>query len=206
MKTVLVANPKGGCGKTTIATNLAAAFANGGMETVLADTDPQGSSLHWLSERPKEAAKITGLDWTSKIKKPPKKTARLVVDSAASLALDQVRELVKLVDTVIVPVLPSAFDVRATTAFLREFTDLKPIRKQKKTFAVLRNRCRTGTRAAKRLDTFVLGMDAADIGWLPDRSLYNEVAWSGLSVFDLHTKPALQIQRDWIPIARFIEE
>ena len=119
--------------------------------------------------------------------------------------MNEVRELVRTADAVIIPVLPSVFDLRATTVFLKNFTDLKPIRKHKKPFALVRNRSRFGSRAVKRLDGFMVGTDAVDIGWLTDRSLYNEVAWMGLGVFDLRTKPALAIQQDWIPIVRFIE-
>jgi chromosome partitioning protein len=205
VKSVLIVNPKGGCGKTTIATNLAAAFANWGLSTALADTDRQRSSLDWLSSRPESAAPILGLDWSKQIKKPPKSVTRLVIDSAAALKMRELRDLVRSADAVVIPVLPSAFDLRATLNFLKNFTDLKPIRKHKKPFALVRNRCRTGSRAVKRLDGFMVGSDAVDIGWLTDRTLYNEVAWKGLSVFDLHSQQALGIQQDWVPIVRFIE-
>jgi chromosome partitioning protein len=205
VKSVLIVNPKGGCGKTTIATNLAAAFANWGLSTALADTDRQRSSLDWLKSRPATAAPIVGLDWSKQIKKPPKSVTRLVIDSAAALNMRELRELVRSADAVVIPVLPSAFDLRATLNFLKNFTDLKPIRKHRKPFALVRNRCRTGSRAVKHLDGFMVGSDAVDIGWLTDRSLYNEVAWRGLSVFDLHNQQALGIQQDWVPIVRFIE-
>ena len=205
MISVLITNPKGGCGKTTIATNLAAAFANWGLKTALADTDRQRSCLDWLASRPETAAPIVGLDWSKEIGKPPKDVSRLVIDSAASLKMNKVRELVRAADTIIIPVLPSIFDLRATTSFLKNFTDLKPIRKHKKPFALVRNRSRVGSRAVKRLDGFMVGNDAVDIGWLTERTIYNEVAWKGLGVFDLHSKPAMEIQQDWIPIVRFIE-
>lgn len=205
MKCILIANPKGGCGKTTIATNLASAFASWGLPTALADTDRQKSSLDWLKSRPDSAAAIQGLDWTKDLKKPPKGISRLVIDSAASLRISQVRELVRISDSIIIPVLPSAFDLRATTNFLKKFTDIKPIRKGKRPFAIVRNRCRVGSRAMKHLDGFMVGSDAVDIGWLSERSLYNEVAWDGLGIFDMRTKLAREIQQDWIPIVRFIE-
>ena len=205
MKSILITNPKGGCGKTTIATNLAAAFANWGLKTALVDTDRQLSSLQWLDTRPQTAAPILGLDCSKRPKKLPRGIARLVIDSAAGLPLREVRELVRLADIVIIPLLPSAFDIKATMTFLEKFTDLKPIRKRKKPFSLMRNRCRVGSRAVKRLDDVMIDVDAVDVGWLPERSLYNEVAWQGLGIFDLQTHQSHEIQGDWIPIVRFIE-
>lgn len=205
MISVLVANPKGGCGKTTIATHLAAAFANGGLRTALADTDRQRSCLGWLDARPDSAAPIVGLDWVKQMSDAPKDIARLVIDSAGSSRIKQIRELVRRADVIVVPVLPSAFDQSSTEMFLAKLRELKPIRRNRKPFALVRNRVRRGSRAAARLDSFIQDTSARDVGWLTDRSIYNEVAWQGLSIFDLRNRQAADMQSDWIPLIRYIE-
>ena len=152
MITVLITNSKGGCGKTTIATNLAAAFAAGGFKTALAEADPQRSCLTWLSQRPKSAAKIRGLDWVETAGAPPKNTLRLVIDSSASVDMKLAKDLVRMADVIVVPVLPSYFDQASTARYLAKLEELKPIRKNKRAVAVVRNRVRKRTRAAAQLD------------------------------------------------------
>ncbi len=205
MISVLVANSKGGCGKTTIATNLAAAFAAGGLPTVLADTDRQRSSLGWLQSRPDTAAPITGVDWVKSPKKPPKRTERLIIDSPAAVTGKDAKELVAMADVIVVPVLASAFDQGATREFLDKVRQLKAIRKNRKPLALVRNRVRSGSRAAARLDMFLMELETRDVGWLPDRAIYNEMAWRGMSIFDLDSLQAETLQRDWVPLIRYIE-
>jgi len=206
MISVLVANSKGGCGKTTVATHIAAYFASAGHETVLADADPQHSGLKWLSRRPQSAASIESLDWSESVKGVPRSTQRLVIDAAAGLHGKTMKELVKSADTIVVPVLPSAFDQETTLRFLRALKELKSIRKNRKPVAVVRNRVRSRTRAAARLDRFVLGMDQQDLGWLPDRAIFNEVAALGLTVFDVKGKQAEELLTSWRPLVRYIDE
>lgn len=209
MKTIVVMNPKGGSGKSVIADNLAAAFANAGHRTALADTDPQHSSLGWLERRPDGAAPIKGLDWAGgdgELGKAPKKTQRLVVDTAAALDFDRVKALVRLADAILVPVLPSLYDQQATTDFLDRLNDLKRIRKNKRPLGLVRNRVRLGARASARLDQFLMRLDTRDAGRLHDRALYTEIAWQGLGVFDLRTRQAEDIQASWQPVIRFAED
>ena len=205
MLSILVTNPKGGSGKTTIATNLACAFAAAKQPTWLADVDRQRSSLNWLSRRPATAPAITGLDWVKNLGKPPDEEGVLVIDAPAAIRGKQTDALVVRADVVIVPVLPSAFDQETTSAFLKRLDDLKPIRKNKKSVAVLRNRVRRNSRAAARLDFFMIGTGRQDLDALPDRALYPELAAQGLGVFDLQTKPAVMQQQDWQALLRFIE-
>lgn len=204
MFSVLVTNPKGGSGKTTVATNLAAAFAAAGQSSWLADVDRQRSSLGWLARRPASAPAIKGLDWVKGLGKPPAKQGVLVIDAPAAIKSRKTDDLVAIADVVVVPVLPSVFDQDTTAAFLRRLDELKPIRKNKKSVAVLRNRVRRNSRAAARLDLFMIGTGRQDLGVLPDRALYPELAARGLGIFDLGTKQAMALQQDWQALLRFV--
>ncbi len=206
MISVLVANTKGGCGKTTIATHLAAAFAAEGRAIALADADRQRSSLAWAGLRPGTAAPITALDWVDELVAPPRGTERLVIDGAAAMKRKHVFELVKLADVIIVPVLPSAFDQSSTAAFLGRLHELKSIRKNKKPVGILRNRVRPRTKAAARLLRFLDRLEHQDLGGLPDRTIYNEVAADGLSIFDLPGKQAQALRADWTGLLAYIAD
>jgi chromosome partitioning protein len=204
MISILVANTKGGCGKTTISTHLAAAFAAEGLATALADADRQRSSLAWVGLRPRTVAPITALDWVDELVAPPRATQRLVIDAAAAMKRKHVFELVRQADVIIVPVLPSAFDQSSTAAFLARLQELKSIRKSKKPVGILRNRVRARTRAAARLLRFLDRLEHQDLGGLPDRTIYNEVAADGLSIFDLPDKRALALRADWAGLLHYI--
>ena len=201
---VLVTNPKGGSGKTTVATNLVSAFAAVGQRSWLADVDRQRSSLGWLGRRPETAPPIKGLDWVKALGKAPARQGVLVIDAPAAIKSRKTDALVALADVVVVPVLPSVFDQDTTAAFLKRLDDLKPIRKNKKSVAVLRNRVRRNSRAAARLDLFMIGTGRQDLGVLPDRAFYPELAARGLGIFDLGTKQAVALQEDWQALLRFV--
>jgi chromosome partitioning protein len=205
MITVLVANPKGGCGKTTIATHLAAAFAGAGLRAGLADADRQGSSLGWLKARPQDAAAIQALDWRDGPDRAPSDLDRLILDAPAALKLKKVEELLRLADVIVVPVLPSGFDEPVTGAFLKQLESLKPVRKSRTAVAILRNRVQTGTRTAAKLDKFMLGVGHTGVGRVRHRQVYPDIAGRGLSVFDLAGKQHEDLRTDWAPVLRYIE-
>jgi len=204
MFAVLVANIKGGCGKTTIATHLAAAFAVAGHRTVLADADRQRSSLGWLERRPETAAAVTGADWSREFDRLPRHTARLVIDAPAALKGKQIEDLVRMCDVIVAPVLPGAFDEAATRRFLDKLEELKPIARNKKGVAVVGNRLRPRTRAAERLDLFLDGVGHKVVTRLRDSQFYPEAATSGLSLFDLKGKRVAEAREDWAPLLDFV--
>jgi chromosome partitioning protein len=204
MLTILVATTKGGCGKTTMATQLAATLAAAGHRVAIADADRQRSSLGWLERRPATAPMIAGVDWSRSLGKPPK-VDYLVIDAPAGLRAKEVKELVQLADAIVVPVLPSAFDEAATERFLARLEELRPIAKRRKPVAIVGNRVRSGTRSADRLEAFFAAIGHPVIARLRDSQAYVEAAGSGLSIFDRHNQRALLLREEWRPLLAFID-
>lgn len=204
MLTVLVSNVKGGVGKTTIATHIAAGLAVQGGSTVLADVDRQRSALGWLERRPDSAKPIQGLDWTKEIGEVPKGTDKLVIDAPAALKGKDVEALVRQADVVVLPVLPGAFDEAATERFLKKLDELKAIRKNKVPVAVVGNRLRPRTKAAERLDLFLSGVGHTVVTRLRDSQVYPDLAATGLTLFDLTSKRAQELKADWAPLLSYI--
>jgi chromosome partitioning protein len=200
---ILVANAKGGCGKTTVATQLAAALAAAGHWTALADADRQRSSLLWLARRPAGAARIAGLDWTKEINLP-RRTDRLVVDAGPALRRPRIAELVKAADLVVLPVLPSTFDEAAARRFVDRLEKIGSIANGRKPLAVVGNRVRPSTRAAERLEKFFGGVGHPIVARLRDSQLYPETAARGLSLFDAPGKRARELHGDWVPLLDFL--
>ncbi len=205
MITVLVANMKGGAGKTTIATNLAAAYAGSGLRTALADADRQRSSLRWTKTRSETLAAITALDWTKGTGEVPPGTARLIVDSPAGMRTKHVDDLVRLADVILVPVVPSVFDEGTTARFLAQLKQVKPVRKGKRPYALVRNRVRVRSRATEHLEGFIATLDCAAVGHIPDRAVFPEVAGEGCGVFDIAGRRGEMLRSDWFEILEFIE-
>jgi chromosome partitioning protein len=204
MLTILIANSKGGAGKSTIATNLASALALAGHSVLLADADRQRSSLGWAARRPASARPIATADWVKGPGEIPKTVSRLIVDGPAGLRKDDFETLVAASDLVIMPVLPSAFDQDASAAFLEKLDALKSIRKRQKGVAIVGNRVRDRTRSAQRLDKFLGGLGHAAVARLRDSQAYGDAATAGLSIFELKGARTL-LRDDWKPLIDYVE-
>jgi chromosome partitioning protein len=202
MRGILVANPKGGSGKTTLATNLAAALAHGGESVCLWDLDRQHSSLEWLKLRPTYLPRIARLD---ERETAPRKAEWLVLDSPAALHGKRLTDLVKEAHKVLVPIQPSLFDIAATRDFLQELKQEKAIRKHKTFVGIVGSRVDPRTRAATQLITYLREHDLPLVGWVRDTMLYVNAAFEGRSIFDL---PAWQSEREvamWQPILEWVK-
>ena len=204
MLTVLVANTKGGCGKTTIATHLAAAFAFGGQATILADVDRQRSSLAWAARRPDDVSPVPTMDWVKDFLEPSGPTDRLVIDAPAALKPKQAEALIDLADVIVLPVLPSIFDEAATGRFIERIETLKRLRKGRTALALVGNRLKPRNRATRHLDQFLDDLGRTTVARLRDSAVYPEVAQRGLSLFDLVDKRSLALRQEWSPLLEFV--
>lgn len=202
MKTILVANRKGGCGKTVTAITLAAALAGQGGRTALADADPQKSALRWLKQRPADVPAVTGLDWTKTgdIGDTPKHCDWLVIDAPGAMRGGRAEALIAEAKAVIAPVLPSYFDEDSTKRFLADIEDIKRVRKGKVGLHLLANRVRPQLRATARLQAFFDRIGQPPLAWITERAAYADLAEQGLSVFDKPQKVYKPIRDQWAPV------
>jgi chromosome partitioning protein len=207
MRVILVANPKGGCGKTTLATNLAGYLAGQNQRVVMWDLDRQKSSLDWLALRPADLPTITRLDAERDEFHPkiPESNDWLVLDSPAGMHGKNLAHALKLAHKVIVPVQPSVFDMAASRDFLDRLIEEKIVRKHKTFIGVIGMRVDPRTRAASTLEQFLKQYDLPVLTYLRDTMVYVNAAFNGKSIFDL---PHYQAERDleqWQPLIEWLK-
>jgi len=205
MKAILVANPKGGAGKSTLATNLAGYFATAGRRVMLGDTDRQQSSRDWLGLRSRLLPPIVSWDMGGEAgharpARPPAGTTHAVLDTPAGLHGKQLERVLKAVHRVIVPVQPSLFDILATRSFLEALLEEKAVRKQHTFVAVVGMRVDARTRAAAELERFLAQYDLPVLAYLRDTQRYVQVAAHGMTLFDLTPSRVAQDLEQWRPI------
>jgi chromosome partitioning protein len=206
MRAILIANPKGGSGKTTLATNLAGYLAKQGQRVVMLDLDQQKSSLDWLSLRAHELPTISGIGSEQEISKGDmEKIDWLVLDSPAGIEGKSLARALKLANKVIVPVQPSVFDMVATRDFINRLVEEKTIQKKKSFIGIVGMRVDPRTRAASTLEQFLLQYDLPIITYLRDTKVYVNAAFNGKSIFDLPFHQAEQELTQWKTLAQWVK-
>lgn len=214
MQKLLIINAKGGCGKTTIATNLAAYFAIRGRETVLLDHDPQGSSMKWLSLRDKERPPIHGIaayqrsggltrSWQMRI---PPHAEWMIMDAPAGVTGLQLADMVRGVDIILVPVLPSPIDIHAATRFIHELYLRGKVRTLPVRLGIVANRVRENTRVYHNLQRFLNSLELPFLATLHDSENHIYSAESGIGIHELEEPSTCRDRECWASLLDWLEK
>ena len=204
MPVIVIANPKGGVGKSTFATNLAGYFAAQGHKVMLGDADVQQSSRSWLALRPASLPKIEAWEIEDgHVAKPPKGTTHIVLDTPAGLHGKRLDEVMKLADKVLIPLQPSIFDIHATHQFIDDL--LAHRRSSKVQMAVVGMRTREGTISTDQLRTFLKGVDVPLLGFLRDTQNYIHLAAHGLTLWDVGASRFARDLEQWQPLTQWLD-
>jgi len=214
MQRIIVINTKGGCGKTTIATNLASLYAGQGFVTALMDYDPQGSSTRWLKLRPKDKQDVHGINahqrqsmqatraWQMRL---PAETERLIIDAPAGVAGETLHNFVQQVDTILIPVLPSPIDIHSATAFIKDLLLIGKVRSFGVRVGVIANRTRKNTLVYQSLERFLTSLNLPFITSLRDTQHYVHAFERGIGIQEMWDKRVEQDKISWDPIINWLE-
>ena len=214
MQRILVASSKGGCGKTTLATNVAVALARRGRRVWMIDADPQGSSAEWIQARGATdpaigithsagGGAVSTAGWSLRI---PPTSEVVVVDTPAGLRPHQLSEFLRRCDTLLVPIVPSGIDTRANSAFLAELANAQPVRAGSLRVGLVANRVRARTLAARALPEFTAPLPFPLVASLRDTQAYALLCGLGKSLFDYQSEQVRNHQEDWTPLFAWLRK
>jgi chromosome partitioning protein len=212
MQRILVLNPKGGSGKTTVATNLAGYFASRGERPVLSDTDPQGSSTRWLKQRPSERPLVHGVAafernarvtraWQIRI---PPDAAHVIVDTPAAVSPQDLPDITKNAHAIIVPVLPSHIDIHACSKCIADLLLVAKIRRNENRIAVVANRVKRNTLVYQALMRFLTTLRIPIVATLRDSQSYVRAAELGIGIHEMKPQTVEKDLEDWRPLLAWL--
>jgi chromosome partitioning protein len=201
LNVIVILNPKGGCGKTTLATNIAASYAQRGPVPTIMDCDPQGSSMRWLEKRAATRPPIHGIaaykrtmqatrSWQLRV---PNETVNLIVDSPASLTHDDLRETTRDATSILVPVLPSSIDIHAASRCIADLLLVAKIDRRDRKLAVVANRTRSNTKSYEMLMRFLDSLGIPIISVVRDSQNFIHAAEEGIGICEM---PPYKIRKD----------
>jgi chromosome partitioning protein len=206
MPVIVIANPKGGSGKSTLSTNVAGFFASRGNAVMLGDADIQQSSKLWLDLRPPGATKIATWELQADLvltAKPPRGTTHVVIDTPGGLGGWRFKEVVGRADKLLIPIMPSIFDMYAAQAFITQVREITKTTKTK--LGIIGMRVDERTIAASKLREFMAKLDVPIVGYLRDTQYYLHLAAHGLSLFDITPGKVEKDLQQWQVICHWLE-
>ncbi len=198
-------NAKGGCGKSTLATNIAAYFANEGASVALADYDPQRSSLDWLERRPENRPRIAGVAaFDGGLRTVPRTADIVVSDAPARSHGKELTDLVRHAETIVVPVLPSTIDMQATTTFLQELKKVGKVERKQAKIGAIANRVRDNTLIFDELDEYLTRARVPYVAALREAMNYVRAYTRGLGIHELPEYLAWPDWDEWQPLTAWL--
>jgi len=206
MPVIVIANPKGGSGKSTLSTNVAGFFASRGNAVMLGDADVQQSSKLWLDLRPPGATKIATWELQADLvltAKPPRGTTHVVIDTPGGLGGWRFKEVVGRADKLLIPIMPSIFDMYAAQAFITQVREITKTTKTK--LGIIGMRVDERTIAASKLREFMAKLDVPIVRYLRDTQYYLHLAAHGLSLFDITPAKVEKDLQQWQVICHWLE-
>ena len=226
MRTIMLLNAKGGCGKSTLATNLASYYATQEKSVVLADFDPQGSALEWLAARPESRPPIKGLAAWKEPMRVPRTTDYVILDVPAGSRGAELTALVRRAQTILIPVLPSPTDIRAAARFIHDLLLVGKIERKESRLAVIANRVRENsmmqsglertlgavninyasvhTQVYRGLERFLNRLKIPFIATLRDTPNYQLADDQGLGIFELGSRAWSDVEQ-WQPVVKWLD-
>ena len=206
MFTTLVASSKGGCGKSTLVTQLAAQWAQAGQQPMIIDADRQGSSLRWTMLRPDTVPAVTALAGGRRaLSRVPAETRQLLIDTPAGAGSRELGVFLEFADALVIPVLPSSFDLGATQDFLSELQQVPDIKRGKLPVALVGNRLKPWTHASQDAITELSASAPFPVvAQLRDSQAYVLLSALGKGIFDYQSEQVRSHQEDWKPLLRWL--